>query len=138
VGLSLAAEFGYQQGNFSADTWTVEIRPIIDKRWGPWYLSFNPAFGRSLKGESTNRGFELSPSFKIRYDLTNTIAGGIEYYASLGPFRGFDPFQKQRHQLFPAIDLNLGPQWEFNFGVGFGLTEETDRLLVKMILGRRF
>jgi hypothetical protein len=138
VGLSLSAEFGYQQRKFSTDTWSIEIRPIIDKRWGSWYFSFNPALGRSLKGESTGRGFEFNPSFKINYDFTKIVAGGIEYYATLGPLRGFDSFQKQQHQLFPAIDLNFGPDWEFNFGVGFGLTEQTDRLIVKMILGRRF
>ena len=138
VGLSFSAEFGYQQRKFSTDTWTLEFRPIIDKQWGPWYLSFNPALGRSLKGESTNRGFEFNPSFKISYDITRKIAGGIEYYGSLGPLRGFDPVQKQQHQLFPAIDVNLGPDWEFNFGVGWGLTESTDRLTVKLILGRRF
>jgi hypothetical protein len=42
VGLSLSTEIGYQQRAFSTDTWTLEIRPIIDKQWGPWYASFNP------------------------------------------------------------------------------------------------
>jgi hypothetical protein len=138
VGLGFSVEFGYQQRKFSTDTWTVELRPIIDKKWGPWYLSFNPTIGRSLKGENTGRGFEFSPNIKISYDLTPKIAGGVEYYGSLGPLSGFDPLQKQQHQLFPTIDLNLSPAWELNFGVGFGLTEATDRLIVKMILGRRF
>jgi hypothetical protein len=138
VGLSLSAEFGYQQRRFSTDTWTLELRPIIDKQWGPWYLSFNPALGLSLQGENAGRGLDFNPSLKISYDFTKKIAGGIEYYGSLGPLRGFDPLQQQQHQLFPAIDLNLGPDWEFNFGVGFGLTESTDRLIVKMIWGRRF
>ena len=40
--------------------------------------------------------------------------------------------------IIPAIDLNLGPKWEFNFGVGVGLTRTTDHLLVKMIVGYRF
>ena len=138
LGLGLSAEFGYQQRRFSTDTWTLEIRPIIDKQMGRWYLAFNPSLGRSLKGESTDRGFEFNPSFKISYDFTPKIAGGFEYYGSLGPLRGFDPYNKQRHQIFPAVDLNLGPDWEFNFGVGFGLTQETDRVIVKMILGRKF
>jgi hypothetical protein len=34
--------------------------------------------------------------------------------------------------------LNLSPKWEFNFGVGWGLTHATDGFMVKMILGRRF
>jgi len=32
VGLSLSTEIGYQQRSFSTDTWTVEIRPILDKQ----------------------------------------------------------------------------------------------------------
>ena len=51
VGLSLSLEVGYQQRRFSTDTWTLELRPIVDKQLGPWYLSFNPVFGRSLAGE---------------------------------------------------------------------------------------
>ena len=34
-----------------------------------------------------------------------------------------------------VVDLDLGPKWEFNAGVGFGLTPSSDRLIVKMILG---
>jgi hypothetical protein len=37
VGLSLSTEIGYQRRNFSADTWTWEVRPIIDKKVGRWY-----------------------------------------------------------------------------------------------------
>src|SRR6266699_2296929 len=44
VGLSLSTEIGYQQRSFSTDTWTVEIRPILDKQWGPWYAAVNPVF----------------------------------------------------------------------------------------------
>jgi hypothetical protein len=137
-GLSLSAEFGYQQRRFSTDTWTLEIRPIIDKKIGSWYLAFNPVLGLSFQGESVNRGFEFNPSLKVSYDITSRIAGGFEYYGSLGPLSGFDRYNQQEHQIFPTVDLNLAPEWEFNFGVGFGLTESTDHLIVKMILGRRF
>jgi len=138
VGLSFSVEFGYQERGFSTDTWTVEFRPIIDKRWGPWYLAFNPAFGLSLSGEGAGQGLDFNPALKISYDLSRKMAAGIEYYGAFGPVRGFDPLSQQQQQLFPAIDLNLGPDWELNFGVGFGLTEATDPLIVKMILGRRF
>jgi hypothetical protein len=40
--------------------------------------------------------------------------------------------------LFPSIDVDFGPQWEFNFGVGVGATRSTDHLIVKCIVGRRF
>lgn len=138
VGVSLSLEFGYQRSIFSTDTWTLEIRPIIDQKRGRWYWSFNPAMDRSFHGPSVNKGVEFAPSFKLSYDITPKVAGGFEYYSSLGSLAGFDPLKDQQHQLFPTIDLNLSPKWEFNFGVGFGLTSSTDHLIVKMILGYRF
>jgi hypothetical protein len=138
VGLSLSAEIGYQQPSFSEDTWTLELRPIIDKQWGRWYAAVNPAFERSLSGLNSARGFEFAPAAKLSYDFTKVITGGVEYYGSLGPVMNFDRVGDEQHQIVPAIDLNFSPEWEFNFGVALGLTRSTDHVIVKMILGRRF
>lgn len=138
VGLSLSQEFGYQRRDFSPDTWTWEIRPIIDKKIGRWYLSFNPTLDRSFHGASVHRGVGFSPNAKVSYDFTKRITGGLEYYASYGPITGFDPLHEQQQQFFPSIDLDLGPKWEFNFGVGVGATASTDHLIIKCIVGRRF
>jgi hypothetical protein len=81
---------------------------------------------------------EFSPNVKVSYDFTKKIAGGLEYYASYGSITGFDPLRDQQQQFFPAIDLNLAPEWEINFGVGIGATSSTDHLIVKCIIGRRF
>lgn len=80
----------------------------------------------------------FSPNVKVGYDLTKVVNVGFEYYGSVGPITGFDPLQDQQQQVFAVTDLNLSPDWEFNFGVGTGLTGASDHLLVKMILGRRF
>jgi hypothetical protein len=138
VGVSLSAEIGYQRRVYSADTWTLELRPIIDQTVGRWYWSFNPTLDRSLRGPGTSRGLVFSPNFKVGYDFTQRVNAGFEYYGSLGPIDGFDPVRRQQHQLGPALDLNVGPDWEVNFGIVSGLTASTDRLIVKMILGRRF
>ena len=138
VGVSISQEFGYQRRQFSQDSWTYELRPIIDKQIGRWYLSFNPAFDKSVHGVNVGEGFVFSPNAKVSYDFTKKITGGIEYYGSLGPATGFDPVAQQQQQIFPAIDLNLSPKWEFNFGVGVGVTRSTDHLIAKMILGYRF
>ena len=138
VGVSLSNEIGYQRAAFSRDTWTWEIRPIVDKKIGRWYLAFNPALDRSFHGPSVNQGFVFSPNFKFSYDFTRRIAGGLEYYASYGPITDFSPLRDQQQQFVPAIDLDLGPDWEFNFGVGVGATASTDHLIVKCIIGRRF
>jgi hypothetical protein len=138
IGLSLSTEIGYQRPTVSQDTWTWEIRPIIDKKIGPWYVSFNPTLDRSFHGESVHQGVVFSPNVKVSYDFTKRIAGGLEYYASYGPITSFDPLHQQQQQFFPAIDLDLGPNWEFNFGVGVGATASTDHLIIKCIVGRRF
>jgi hypothetical protein len=138
VGVSLSQEFGYQRRPFSQDTWTYEIRPIVDKRLGRWYLAFNPALDKSVHGVNVSQGFTFSPNFKVSYDFTPKIAGGVEYYGSLGPVTGFDAVADQQQQIIPTIDLNLSERWEFNFGVGVGVTRSTDHLLAKMILGYRF
>jgi hypothetical protein len=138
VGVSLSMEIGYQRPIFSRDTWTWEIRPIVDKQLGPWYLAFNPAFERSWHGPSVTKGLEFSPAVKASYQFNKKIAGGFEYYGTTGPVTGFDPLTEQQQQFFPTVDLDFGPAWEFNFGVGVGVTHGTDHLIVKWILGRRF
>jgi hypothetical protein len=136
VGLSMSAEFGYQRAKISPDTWTLELRPIVDKKIDKLYLAFNPTFDRSFHGPS--RGLAFSPNVKVSYDVTKKVAFGVEYYGSYGPVTGFDPLRDQEQQIVPAVDLDFGKNWEFNFGVGVGVTQATDHLLVKAILGYRF
>ena len=138
VGVSLSNEIGYQRRQYSVDTWTWEIRPIVDQKVGRWYWSLNPTLDRSFHGASVNQGVVFSPNFKCSYDFMPKIAGGLEYYGSAGPVTGFDAVSQQQHEIFPAIDLNIAPQWEINFGFGVGLTGATDHLIAKMILGYRF
>src|SRR5258708_40261233 len=80
--------------------------------------------------------FRLFPECEVSYDFTKKITGGCEYYGSVGPATDFAPIAQQQQQSFPAIDLNLSPKWEVNFGVG--VTRSTDHLIAKMILGYRF
>jgi hypothetical protein len=138
VGVGLSMEFGYQRPQYSADTWSLEIRPIVDKQIDRIYLAFNPTVDRSFHGPAVREGLVFSPNFKAAYDITKKVTGGIEYYGALGPITGFDPLREQQQQIIPTIDLNLGERWEFNFGVGVGMTHGTDHLIVKMIVGHRF
>ncbi len=138
VGVSLSNEIGYQRRQFSVDTWTWEMRPIVDQKLGRWYWSLNPTFDRSFHGPGVSQGMVFSPNFKFSYDFTPKISGGFEYYGAVGPITGFDPVSQQQHQIFPVVDLNLAPEWEINFGLGIGLTRSTDHLIAKLILSYRF
>jgi len=138
VGLSLSTEIGYQRAVYSPDTWTWEIRPIIDKTLGRWYFAVNPAFERTFHGPDVKQGVGFSPAAKLSYDFTRQISGGFEYYGDYGRLFDFDSLHYQQQQLFVVTDLNVSPVWEINFGVGIGPTASTDHLIVKGILGRRF
>src|SRR5258708_11935073 len=48
VGVSLSNEIGWQSRRYSADTWTWEIRPVVDKQIGRWYVAFNSSFDPSV------------------------------------------------------------------------------------------
>ena len=138
VGVSISTEFGFQKKAFSANTSTLEIRPIVDKKWHKIYVSVNPTLDKSFAGPDQNRGFIFSPNVKGSYDLTKVVALGLEYYGSTGPFFHYDPLKKQMQQLFLATDLNTDPDWEFNGGIGYGFTSGTEKAIFKIIVGRRF
>jgi len=137
VNVSISTEIGYQRRAYSTDTWTWEIRPIIDKQLDRWYLAFNPALERSFHGLEVSKGVTFSPNVKVGYDVTKRVTVGFEYYGAVGSITGFDPLRDQQQAIMPALDLNFGPNWEFNLATGIGMTGGTDHLLVKLILGRR-
>lgn len=139
VGLSLSQEFGYARSDFSADTWSYELRPVIDQTLGRFYWSVNPALEKSLRGPGAASGFTFAPAAKVSYDLTSRVTAGFEYYADMGNIRRFEPRATQSHEIYPAIDLDLGPDWEVNFGVSVPVSKGVeDRRVIKLITGRRF
>jgi hypothetical protein len=138
VGVSLSTEVGYQRAIYSPDTWTWEIRPIIDKSINRWYFAVNPAFERTIHGPDVKNGWQFAPAVKVGYDFTKVVSGGVEYYADYGEIGNFDSLHNQQQQTFLVTDLNVSPKWEINIGAGIGPTAATDRWIIKGILGRHF
>jgi hypothetical protein len=106
VGLSLSQEIGYAPKQFSADTWTYELRPIIDKEMGKWDVSLNPVLGKSLRGPNSSVPFEFTPNVNVGYDLTPKINVAAEYYGATGTIKRLDPIAEQEHMLFAALNLD--------------------------------
>jgi len=136
VGFSLSTEFGYQQRKYSSDTWNIEVRPIIDKQWKNFYLAFNPTFGISLKSDSNVHTPVFEPNVKASFAIQK-FALGIEYYGDLGLVDHIPKLSQQSHAVFIVADLYFDPKWEINVGPGFGLTANTDRIVFKILIGRR-
>lgn len=136
--LSVSTELAFTRSQFDANTVALEVRPILEKEAGKWYVSVNPDLTKSFRGVGAHRGFGLEPGVKISYHLTKVIEPGFEYYAETGPISHFEPLHEQHHLIFPTLDLNSSPNWELNFGVGRGLTGTSEHWIVKWIIGYRF
>lgn len=137
VGVSISQEIGWSKARFSGDTWTYELRPIIDKTIGAWYVSLNPAIDKSLRGPTSSEHFAFAPNVQVGYDVTKKVNLALEYYGATGTIDHLDPLREQEHMLFAATNIDFGPAWEFNLAYGTALTAGGDKRIVKMILGRR-
>ena len=137
VGVSISLEFGYQKPAYSTDTWSLEIRPIVDKQWEKLYISFNPTLEIALQSAYSNSVPTFAPNLKVDYAFFKNGGLGFEYYGDLGPINDFYPGPQQSQSIYLAYDLLNNPRWELNIGLGFGLTPATDGCVAKVILGRR-
>ncbi len=137
VGLSLSQEIGWQRRDFDPDGWSWEIRPIVDRQWGKLYVALNPALERALRGPGTAEGMHFAPNAVVTYDVSPLLTPGLEYYGDFGTVTHFAPTRQQQQMITPVVNLNFAPEWEFNLGVVYSLTAASDRMLVKMIVGRR-
>jgi hypothetical protein len=136
--VSLSFEYAFNQPGFDPNSQTLEIRPIFERQTGRLYLSINPDMSLATKGPDAGAAPGFEPNAKVGWDFTPKISGGIEYYSETGTVKHFEPLSLQHHILFPVVDLNFGPDWEFNVGVGRGLTGTSEHWILKMIVGRRF
>ncbi|MGO4715379.1 hypothetical protein [Bradyrhizobium sp. 2TAF24] len=127
-------EFSYTTPRFSQSRYGLEIRPIIGVRNADYEFIVNPivdvSFGRY--GE-----VDFAPAARLARKLDQDLFVGLEYYADFGEFGHFGKFSEQQHTLFAVTDFKVG-EIDVNFGVGYGMTAASDRLVVKTILGYAF
>jgi hypothetical protein len=137
VGVSISQEFGWARTRYSADDWTYELRPIIDKEMGRFYVSLNPVLGKSLHGPASSQAFDFTPQALAGMDVSPKVNLALEYYGAVGTTKGLVSGADQSHQLFYALNYDFGPDWEFNIAYGAGMTRNTDKSMIKMIVGQR-
>jgi hypothetical protein len=136
-GAAFSVELGYVKRNLdSTFDFDSEIRPIIDKEFGRWYVAFNPNI--SYIAADNDNPWDFAPQLKAWGKLNKSIAFGFEYYTMLGNFRDFSPLKEQEHLLGPMIDLLGNEDYELNGGVLFGLTPNSNQTIIKLILGRSY
>jgi hypothetical protein len=127
-------EFSNTTPKFAQTRFALEVRPIIGIRNADYEFIVNPivdaGFGRF--GE-----LDFAPAARLARKLGQDTYVGLEYYADFGEIGNFPKLADQQHTLFAVSDFKLGVM-DVDFGVGFGLTRASDRLVIKTILGYAF
>jgi hypothetical protein len=99
-------------------------------------FAFNAIVDTSLANPDWASGPSFEPCLMAVYKLHDVVSFGIEYYSDLGPFGiGFLPLREEEQYVFEVFNLLSVNSFELNAGIGEGLTEGSDRLILKMILG---
>lgn len=134
LGVSLSAELGIEIDPLTREiNQGMEVRPIADKTWGKHYAAVNPNIEISL----SNNQYQFTPNIKYGYSVSKKTSIGFEYYGNTGSVFNWEKPPSQQHQLYAAVDLTLHPSFEFNFGIGRGLTDVSNDWNIKLILGKR-
>ena len=125
-------EFSFNSKHWDSSRFTSEIRPIVGWHLGQWDLFINPILDTSYDGV---KNLDFAPSLRLAYNISENWAVAAEHYADFGPVRKFLPGSEQSHQLFAVMDYS-GEPFDVEAGVGFGLTNASDHLTLKLILSR--
>jgi hypothetical protein len=118
---------------FSQSQWTTELRPIIGYKGKDWLFAFNPILDWDLSNGLQSWEPTFIPSVKLTREISKGLSAGVEYYSDLGKIGHIEPWDKQDNRIYEVIDVDVKPL-QFNFGVGYGLTEASDRWTVKAII----
>ena len=126
-------EFSWNRAHWDQNRNTGEIRPIIGWHLGSYDLIVNPILDNSYKGFSR---LDFAPATRLAYNLNKTWALAAEEYDDFGPIRGFYRGVTAATSTIHGVSDYSGKPWTIEAGVGVGLTNATDHLVLKLILSR--
>jgi hypothetical protein len=111
--------------------WNVAVNPIFTKNLSPsepWEFAYAFGFSRPLA---------LKALAKRCYFCGENFIAGVEMYGGLGDAQS-PGLHDTSHYLAPAIAWNLPNDWTFRLSSGFGLNDNSHRLLLRWGVSREF
>lgn len=130
--LGFSAELEAPRPAYGGASPTVELTPILEKRFGDWRLGLNANFERDLgEGEAGGgeEGWEFEPGAIVAYRVSSVATAKLEYHGAFGELGSPLPGSAQVHQFFPGADLRLGDEVTLGLSVGVGTTSAGNRLV---------
>jgi hypothetical protein len=111
--------------------WNVAVNPLATKNLSPsnpWEFGYAIGASRPLALKASPKRCNLCPE--------NFIAG-VEMYGGLGDTESLG-LHDTSHYLAPALAWNLPTGWTFRLSPGFGLNDNSHRLLLRWGVSREF
>ncbi len=111
--------------------WNVAVNPIVTKNLlpsEPWEFAYAAGASRPL-------ALKASPN-RCNFCRENFIAG-VEMYGGLGDTQSAG-LHDTSHYLAPVVAWNLPSDWTVRISSGFGLNDNSHRLLLRWGLSREF
>ncbi len=127
-------EFSDNTAHWNQHRLTSEVRPIVGLHAGRFDVIFNPILDVDYTGTGN---LEFAPATRVAMQLAAAAKIALEEYDDFGHVSHFLPAARQTHQLFLVLDRST-PWFEFEAGVGAGLTGVSDHRAVKLILMKDF
>jgi hypothetical protein len=125
-------EFSINAKRWDSSRFTSEIRPIIGWHLKPIDIIVNPILDTSYDGFGN---LDFAPTARVAYNLPTGWALAVEEYSDFGPIKGFHSLNEQSHQIYAVFD-QATRFFDIEGGIGFGLTDASDKLTLKLILSR--
>jgi len=136
VRLGINLELSLLPDTYDQNRWGTELRPIAAYEDAHWELVVNPIIDTPLAGVGFSSGTTFEPAFEVLRKIDGRMSFGIEWYSALGAIgHGLLPWKEQEQYVYEVVNLLAIEHFEFNAGVGEGLTPASNDVVFKIILG---
>jgi hypothetical protein len=116
----------------------LEARFILDHDSNDFRLALNPMVEWSTSTDSVRSGFRGGFAGALYWRRFYAVQPAIEYFTEGGPLGDTPRAGALDQRLFTSAYVRFAERWVWNVGVGWGLTNEADRVTVKSILSVEF
>jgi hypothetical protein len=124
----------------------AELKLLLSKNFKGWNISENTLAAKNLTGGNpwefgyalgASRPLALAASAKRCNFCRENFIAGVELYGGLGDRHSFG-LHDTSHYLAPVVAWNLPSDWTLRLSPGFGLNQDSHRLLLRWGVSREF
>ena len=123
----------------------LEFKLLLSRSWRGWNFTENTLFTKNFPGDPWEFGYAAGVSRPLALKASpnncnfcpENVILGAEIYGGLGDSQDLS-LHETSHYLAPVVAWNLPSGWTARVSTGFGLNENSHRVLVRWGLSHEF